>query len=64
VTPPTLVHGPHEPAQVLRQTAASAPRTNTSIRPVAFEIAAGAEVAPPGGEPIDAQPEDQALPLR
>ncbi len=29
------------------------PRTNTSILPGAFETAAGADVAPPGGAPIE-----------
>ena len=62
-SPPTLVHGLHEVVQVVRQTAASAPRTKTSILPVAFDTAAGAEVAPPGGAPIDAQPDDQGHPV-
>ena len=63
-TPPTLVHGLHEPVQVLRQIAESAPRTNTSMRPFAFETAAGEEVAPPGGAPIETQPDDQVVPFR
>ena len=63
-SPPALLHEPHEPVHVLRQMAELPPRTNTSILPVAFEIAAGAEVAPPGGAPIELQPDDQVFPLR
>ena len=63
-TPPTLVHGLQEVVHVLRQMAKSVPRTKTSILPVPFETAAGAEVAPPGGEPIETHPEDQLFPLR
>ena len=63
-TPPTLVHGPHDVTQVRRQIAESAPRTKTSILPVELETAAGAEVTPPGGAPIETQPGDHELPLR
>ena len=63
-TPPTLVHGPHDVVQVRRQIAESAPRTKTSIFPVELDTAAGAEVAPLGGAPIETQPGDQVLPLR
>jgi hypothetical protein len=62
--PPTLVQAPHEVVHVRRQMAESAPRTNTSIFPVDVETAAGADVAPPGGAPIDAHAGVHVLPLR
>jgi hypothetical protein len=63
-TPPTLVQGPHDVVQVRRQIAESAPRAKTSILPLPLETAAGAEVTPPGGTPIETQPADHVLPFR
>src|SRR5687768_5852403 len=62
--PPMASHEPHDVVNVRRQIAPSPPRTNTSILPGAFDTEAGAEVAPPGGAPIEAHVADQVLPLR
>ena len=64
MTPPRLVQGPQEVVQVRRHMAASAPRTNTSSRPLALEVAAGADLGPPGGDPIETHAGDHVLPFR